>query len=135
MAILFYTIDMIIFRVNIFQGPDTCSHFDVLHTKHTKHGDTGKYFYFDQNKFDAMIGSSDWSRKIFNIIQKGSIDWSGPVKVWRNPAHGRRWPGESNNQWVTGDTLEICKSGKFQLSLNSIQEPIILINTHLLCSI
>ena len=106
---------MIIYRVNMFQGSDTCSHFDVIHTKHHGgKGDTGQYFYFDQNKFDAMVGSNDWYSNTLNVIQKGSINWSGSVLFWRNPAHGRRHQGYSSNQWVTGDTVEVCKSGKFQ---------------------
>ena len=111
----------------MFQGLDTCSHVKVLHTKHETKGDTGKYFYFDESDFEAMVGYNDWSSKKFDVNQKGSLTWSGSVIVWKadsdNAAHGRRDQGALNNQWVTGDILEICKAGRFQLNLNCIQEP------------
>ena len=102
----------------MFQGLDTCSDFDVLHTNHVTKGDTGQYFFFDESSFAAMVGYNDWDGKTFNVIQKGSLTWSGSVIVWKadsdNAAHGRRDQGALNNQWVTGDILEICKSGRFQ---------------------
>ena len=64
-----------------------------------------------------MVGNRDWNGKTFKISQKGSRSWSGRVVAWRKDigsfgcgdcaAHGRRNPGVGNNQWVTGDTLEI----------------------------
>ena len=99
---------------------DTCSYLNVLHTNHHVKGDTGQYFYFDESDFDAYVGDSDWDRKTFQIVQKGSRKWTGSIFVWKatsdHGAHGRRYPmSESgSNQWVTGDTVEICKSGNFQ---------------------
>ena len=114
--------------MKIFQGLDTCPHINVLHTQHDKKGDIGRYFYFDETKMDAMVGNRDWSGKTFKIFQKGSRLWSGTVIAWRrdsnDAAHGRRNQYSGNNQWVTGDTLEICKSGNFQQSFDSIHEPI-----------
>ena len=97
----------------MFLGLDTCSLFNVLHTNHWNLGDSGQYFYFDESNFAAMVGFNDWDGKTFNIIQKGSLTWSGSVIVWKgttdSAAHGRRNQGSSTNQWVTGDTIEICK--------------------------
>ena len=104
--------------MNMFQGLDTCSVFNVLHTNHVTQGDTGEYFYFDESNFAAMVGYNDWNGKTFNVIQKGSLTWSGSVIVWKgtsdSAAHGRRNQGSSTNQWVTGDIIEICKPSKFQ---------------------
>ncbi len=107
--------------MKIFQGLDTCPHINVLHTQHEVKGDIGRYFYFDESEMDAMVGNRDWNGKTFKISQKGSRSWSGRVVAWRKDigssgcgdcaAHGRRNPGVGNNQWVTGDTLEICKPG------------------------
>ena len=91
---------------------------NVLHTNHHDKGDTGEYFFFDENDFDAFVGVSDWNRKTFKITQKGLHTWTGNIFVWKatsdHAAHGRRASGRTTKQWATGDTLEFCKQGKFK---------------------
>ena len=81
-----------------------------MHTNHRKHGDTGKYFFFADEQFSAMVGYEDWSQKTFEVMQYGSQSWTGQVKVWKDEsgAHGRRDPydGAADGQWKTGDTIK-----------------------------
>ena len=81
------------------------------------YGDTGEYFYFSEQDFTDMVGIEDWESEIFDVIQKGSHNWTGKVKVWKakfhnSGAHGRRDPKGSSNgskpgQWAAGDTIEL----------------------------
>ena len=90
----------------------------MWHTAHVKHGNNGKYFYFDEKTFDYMVGHTDWNVKTFDIIQRGSRTWSGSVKVWRSSsdsdANGRRNPYEdaAENQWSPEDTLVMQNCGR-----------------------
>ena len=82
---------------------------EVLHTRHWKEGENGKYFYFSEDKFSEMVGSEDWSGKTFDVIQIGSQDWKGKVRVWKRDsgAHGRRDEGVAVGQWATGDKIKL----------------------------
>ena len=89
---------------------DKCSTL-VLHTTHPNN-DKGKYFFFDDNQFSSMVGSTNWHAKNFDILQKGSQTWKGTIRVWKGEkggilAHGRRVKGEADNQSSTGDKIEI----------------------------
>ena len=95
---------------------DKCYSTRVLHTTHPKN-DKGEYFFFDDNQFSSMVGSTNWNAKDFDILQKGSRTWKGTIRVWNGKngglsAHGRRQKGQADNQWSTGDTIEmkVCKS-------------------------
>ena len=102
---------------------------NVVHTHHLWTGDTGRYFFFDANEFSAMLGATDWDAKPFDIVQKGNKGWqkwSGSVFVWKgenipenvewknitdaygnSTGHGRRNTEDSDNQWSSGDTLQL----------------------------
>lgn len=87
----------------------------MLHTVHWRDGDTGEYFYFNENEVDAMVGRTDWNAKEFDVYQRGSGNWSGSVILWKSDsqsaAHGRRKEGHAANQWAKGDIidLQVCK--------------------------
>ena len=87
----------------------------VLHTTHPTN-DKGKYFFFDDYQFSSMVGSANWHGKNFDVLQKGSKTWKGSIRVWKGEnggisAHGRRVNGDADNQWSTGDKIEMktCK--------------------------
>jgi len=92
--------------------PAKCSEVDVLHTKHWTDGNTGEYFYFSATDFDEMLGRSDWDGETFNVVQEGSQEWSGKVKVWKKSLlnkgpNGRRASGSKPGQWRRGDTIAL----------------------------
>ena len=84
---------------------------DVLNTVHRWFGDTGKYFNFNEEDFNEMVGNEDWSGETFDVIQKGSQSWAGLVIVWKgnsnHGAHGRRYSGGGSGQWAKGDSIEL----------------------------
>ena len=88
----------------------------MWHTTHVKKGNNGQYFHFDEKTFDYMVGHTDWNRKTFDIIQRGSRIWSGSVKVWRATsdydAHGRRNQDDAENRWSPEDTLVMKNCGR-----------------------
>ena len=99
-----------------FQNLDGCPTVKVLHTKHWKDGENGKYFYFDEKEFTKMVGYENWQnwhKETFEVIQYGSIYWHGLVRVWKtNPAgdtgaHGRREIGSDPGQWNPNDTIRL----------------------------
>ena len=84
----------------------------MLHTNHWKDGDTGRYFYFSNVEFDEMVGNSNWDGKTFDIIQEGSQNWIGKIKVWKadwanKGPQGRREHGSDSGQWKTGDAIKL----------------------------
>ena len=61
-----------------------------------------------------MLGNNDedWDNKKFEVVQRGSKDWTGTVivwnsKFWNSGAHGRRDNGSGEGQWAPGDTIEL----------------------------
>ena len=59
-----------------------------------------------------MAGEEDWDNKRFDVIQRGSQNWTGKVIVWNSKwwnsgPHGRRNSGSAPGQWAPGDTLEL----------------------------
>ena len=85
------------------------SSITVLHTNHWTEGNTGRYFYFNETKFDEIVGRTNWSAESFEVVQSGSQEWNGTVVVWKgdshSAAHGRRTDGSAANQWQTGDII------------------------------
>ena len=85
----------------------------MLHTNHWRDGDTGEFFYFSGTDFDEMLGNEeDWDNKKFDVIQRGSQEWTGTVivwnsKFWNSGAHGRRDQDSDAGQWAPGDTIEL----------------------------
>ena len=83
-----------------------------MHTNHWRDGDTGEYFYFSEDDFEEMVGKDeDWGNKKFEVIQRGSQNWTGTVIVWNSKlwsgAHGRRDKDSNPGQWAPGDTIEL----------------------------
>ena len=107
------------------QSKDKCC-VNVLHTKHNKDGDTGKYFFFSNKEFSQMVGNEDWDEKEFEIVQDGSYSWTGKVIVWNrgSGSHGRKVDGYADGDWGIGDriTLQGCtEPGKtFSFLYNSL---------------
>ena len=90
----------------------------MQHTNHWDDGDTGAYFYFEEDAFTEVVGNADWDGKIFDIMQTGSQDWTGPVKVWKGTssnggAHGRRSIGEVPDQWEAEDIIVMGSCGRY----------------------
>ena len=82
----------------------------MLHTNHPKHGDNGKYLFFDANDFTKMVSETDWHDKTYEIIQRGSKSWTGTIKVWngkKHGVHGWRASGESAGDWAQGDMIQL----------------------------
>ena len=88
----------------------------VMHTIHWSNGDTGQYFYINEQEVEDMVGYADWSGKEFDVIQTGSRNWSGSVIIWKSgshsAAHGRRIEESATKQWAAGDIIrmQICES-------------------------
>ena len=84
-----------------------------MHTNYWRGTNTGEFFYFSGSDFDEMVGNDeDWDTKKFDVIQRGSKDWTGTVIVWTSKslnggAHGRRYPHGDAGQWAPGDTIEL----------------------------
>lgn len=95
----------------------------VSKTTHRRDGDTGGYFYFDEDVFTEMVGYDDWDGSTFEITQTGyrnsqSLDWTGTVEVWKGTtgnggAHGRRHGGKAPGQWKVGDMIVPESCGKY----------------------
>ena len=79
-----------------------------------------------------MTGDKTWKVKKFDIIQEGSQNWIGKVKVWKTDtislAVGRRDYGSAQGQWAFGDILRlaICQSEYIQTTYSIIPLPPIL---------
>ena len=90
---------------------------NVLHTQHSS-GDTGKYFYFDEELFSKMVGYEDWDRNEFEIAQAGSNSWNGKVIVWKvtSASHGRKVAGAADGDWQASDTISLqsCAKGLYK---------------------
>ena len=101
--------------MNSYLFTDGCATVRVNVTKHP-YG-TSKYFYFDENDFTKMVGETDWNAKTFEVIQRGSKNWIGNIKVWDSShnfgANGRRDTGADGystakmGDWVDGDTIQL----------------------------
>ena len=98
---------------------------DVVHTQHDS-GDTGKYFYFDEEKFSKMVGYEDWDRDEFEIVQTGSNSWNGKVIVWKDASasHGRKSAGAADGDWQASDTISLqsCAKGLYKPGILHIRE-------------
>jgi len=91
--------------------PMNCNSAVTLHVTHTNHpteGDNGKYFYFDQAEWTAMVGDSASGVQI--VKQTGSRDWTGPivVRTHQGPIYGQRQKLSDVNQFAAGDLLNLC---------------------------
>ena len=90
---------------------------DVVHTQHDS-GDTGKYFYFDDENFSKVVGYEDWNKAKFEIAQEGSKSWKGEVIVWKvtSGSHGRKSGGEADGDWQASDkiSLQSCAKGLYK---------------------
>ena len=96
----------------------SCPSISVQHTNHWRGGNTGAYFYFDEDAFTEMIGNADWPGHTFVIKQTGSQDWTGNVKVWaattsNGGAHGRRGSGKASGQWAADDRITLGGCGRY----------------------
>ena len=87
-----------------------------MHTKHSKFGDKGQYFYLSKEDLGNVIGADKFnaissSGNVFTVVQKGSRSWEGKVRIWtrdsegNNNPHGRREEGIADGQWIKGDTI------------------------------
>ena len=80
------------------------------------------YFYFLKEQFSKMVGSENWygiwrsgKDTEFEIVQHGSQEWQGTVKVWTPDESGPYGVGKkitsnglaSNNDWRTSDTITL----------------------------
>ena len=84
----------------------------MLHTKHWRVGNMGKYFYFDKLELSKLIGNDNWNGKSFDIVQKGSRNWTGTIMVWKksdrpSESFGRRRLGSDYAQWAEGDKFKL----------------------------
>ena len=87
------------------------------HTHHPLLGDTGKFFFFDENDFNKMVGDTGWNSKSYEVIQRGSKNWTGKVRVWDSSspygASGRTDLGDKGyknakaGDWAQGDTIQL----------------------------
>ena len=95
-----------------------CATVSVLHTKHPKHGERGKYFFFDENDFTKMVGEKEWNNKRYEVIQRGSRSWTGTIKTAtdkssnQNGAYGWRDPAPAEGKWAQGDTIQLKSCGE-----------------------
>ena len=104
-----------------------CATVSVIHTKHPKYGDRGKYFFFDENDFAKMVGKKEWNDENYEVIQRGSRSWTGTIKVWgssnQHGGHGRRdteKKGIENaaaGEWAQGDTIQLKACGEAGITL------------------
>ena len=70
-----------------------------------------------------MLGRTDWGPETIGVVQKGSQEWSGKIKVFKedasnNGAHGRRAEDADPGQWQQNDIIELqtCNvAGRFAL--------------------
>ena len=105
------------------------------------------YFYFSSTELDEMLGRTDWGPETIDVIQKGSQEWSGKIKVFKENdsnkgAHGRRADDENPGQWQQNDIIELqsCNvAGKFAFIYKCISalislSPPALIRNILLCN-
>ena len=90
----------------------------MAHTKHERDGDTGKYFFFNEDCLAKMVGGTEsWDGIVFNVIQEtkhGQPKWNGEVIVWnqKSGSHGRKNNDAKDGDWQQGDTLKLsgCSS-------------------------
>ena len=93
-----------------------CATVSVLHTNHPRHGDDGKYFFFDEKDFTKMVGERNWNAKTYEVIQRGSKFWTGKVIVWDGTTgefagsgrySGRRDSDAVDGNWAAGDIIQL----------------------------
>ena len=83
------------------------------------------FFAFDENDFTKMVGETGWSNKNYDVIQSGSKNWTGTIKVWDNKdtrsradlkgsAFGRIEPKHYGafGHWVQGDRIQLQACGQ-----------------------
>ena len=68
-----------------------------------------------------MVGETGWSNKNYEVIQSGSKNWTGTVKVWDSKdgssyggALGRIEPKANGavGHWVQGDRIQLKACGQ-----------------------
>ena len=99
---------------------DHCATVKVNHTNHPSYPNSpGLYFYFDENEFTKMVGEKGWNNKKFEVIQRGSKNWTGTVIVWDSiagrpygGASGRIEPRNNAAHWVQGDRIQLKACGE-----------------------
>ena len=89
----------------------------------------GRYFYFNEEDINKMVGNGDWNGEKFDVVQKRwswTIDnrwerrkiWSGQVVLWKakkyyfdpdGVGHGRRYPKNESKvfQFAPSDSIEL----------------------------
>ena len=84
----------------------------------------GKYFYFNEEDMNELVGNSNWDGKTFDVIQSRRIEgtiWTGRVIVWKadrstcftqacflkKHARGRKESGATNGNWRPKDKIEL----------------------------
>ena len=92
--------------------PDSCK---TVKVQAPKFDTSGEYFYMHVSELESMIGNNSWVGESFNIVQEGSQNWIGKIKVWKTDiislAVGRREYGSAQGQWAVDDIirLQTCK--------------------------
>lgn len=83
---------------------------ETLSVDHSS-GRVGRYFNFNMEQVDELLGRTDWSAQTFAVMNSRTGK-AGLVKLWRNTnggsigtAHGRFDPSDAsaNGQWRVGD--------------------------------
>ena len=110
----------IIVPLNCTQNEGNCKNVAfscaAINVQAPQYDTTGEYFYMHVSDFEDVIGNKNWDGKQFDIIQDGSHNWMGKVKVWKTDnislAVGRRDYGNAEEQWNVGDTIRLqgCKT-------------------------
>ena len=63
-----------------------------------------------------MVSERDWNAKTYEVIQRGSMSWTGTIRVWNSSneygANGRRNAGAAAGNWAQGDTIQLKACGE-----------------------
>jgi len=81
---------------------------DVLSVDHGSGGE-GKYFNFDKEELDAILGRTDWSGERLAVSNgKQVVVWRNANGASKGDAHGRWDEKAKENQWSIGDKVKFC---------------------------
>ncbi|MEL7129928.1 MAG: hypothetical protein AAGK23_10295 [Pseudomonadota bacterium] len=92
---------------------------ETLSVDHSS-GRVGRYFNFNMEQVDELLGRNDWSEQTFSVMNSrtGKV---GLVQLWRHAnggsigtAHGRfdPWDASANGQWRVGDRALFLSSAE-----------------------
>lgn len=87
----------------------------ILSIDHSS-GTVGKYFNFDINDIDRIVGSTGWTNQTF-LVKNHQTGIISNAVIWRNPnggsfgnGHGRWNDGTAaSGQWKTGDVITLFR--------------------------